>query len=48
MFYLSVSRALFLNDRYFSLNDLNIDRDRLDRLGGIIRSGLEKFCSRFT
>ena len=48
VFYLSVSRALFLNDRYFSLNDLNIDRDRLDRLGGIIRSGLEKFCSRFT
>lgn len=44
---LSVSRALFLNDRDFSINELDIDRSRLLRLGRIISSGLEKFCSRF-
>ncbi|HPS57397.1 MAG TPA: N-formylglutamate amidohydrolase [Spirochaetota bacterium] len=47
MIYLSVSRALFLNDRDFSLEDLTIDQGRLLRLGKIISSGLEKFCARF-
>ena len=45
--YLSVSRALFLNDRDFSLDDLVIDQGRLSRLGKIINSGLEKFCTKF-
>lgn len=47
MIYLSVSRALFLNDRDFRLEDLTIDQARLLRLGKIINSGLEKFCARF-
>lgn len=45
--YLSVSRALFLNDRDFSLESLAIDQGRLMKLGKIINSGLEKFCSGF-
>jgi len=45
--FLSVSRALFLNDRDFSLEDLTIDQGRLSRLGKIVNSGLEKFCARF-
>ena len=44
---LSVSRALFLNDRDFNLGELTIDRARLLRLGSIISSGLEKFYSKF-
>lgn len=45
--YLSVSRALFLNDRDFNLEDLTIDQGRLLKLGKIIGSGLEKFSARF-
>lgn len=45
--YLSVSRALFLNDRDFSLESLTIDQGRLMKLGKIINTGLEKFCAGF-
>lgn len=44
---LSVSRSLFLNDRYFDLESLTIDNRRLDYIGGIIFAGIEKFCARY-
>jgi len=47
MLVLSVSRALFLNDRHFHMESLTIDSARLDRIGGLIFSGIEKFCDRF-
>lgn len=46
MLRLSVSRSLFMNDRYFDLEALSIERKRMERLNEMFMSGLDKFMSR--
>lgn len=47
MLRLSLSRSLFLNDRYFDLEALKIDNRRLERLNEIFVSGLERFLNKY-
>ncbi len=42
----SISRSLFLNDKYFSYDYLRVDRLRIEDLKARISSGIEKFISR--
>jgi N-formylglutamate deformylase len=43
MLYLSISRSLFLSDRYFDIKGIRMDMKRLDKLRNIIFTGIEKF-----
>ena len=43
MLYLSISRSLFLTDRYFDIKNMEIDTRRLDRLRGLVYGAIEKF-----
>lgn len=43
MLYLSISRSLFLTDRYFDIKKMEIDTKRLDRLRGLAYGAIEKF-----
>lgn len=40
---LSISRSLFLNEEYFNLERMIIDDRRLQKIGTLVKSGLEKF-----
>ncbi len=40
---LSVSRSLYLNETYFNLEKMVIDSQRLNKIGSLVTSGLEKF-----
>lgn len=40
---LSISRSLFLNEEYFNLEKMIIDARRLQKIGTLVKSGLEKF-----
>lgn len=44
---LSLSRSLFLNDRYFDLEGLKIDSRRMSRLNEIYNTGLERFINKY-
>lgn len=44
---LSISRSLFLHEKYFSIDKLEISRDRLEQIKSLLFSGLNKFCRRF-
>lgn len=46
MLYLSISRSLFLNDRYFDIKGIRMDMKRLDKLRNIIFTAIEKFFKR--
>ncbi len=43
MLYLSVSRSLFLTNRYFDIKNMEIDTKRLDRLRELTYGAIEKF-----
>lgn len=43
MLYISISRSLFLTDRYFDIKGMRIDMKRLDRLNNIVYGVIEKF-----
>ncbi len=47
MLRLSLSRSLFMNDRYFDLEGLQIDNRRMSRLNEIYRTGLERFLNKY-
>ncbi len=47
MLRISLSRSLFLNDRYFDLEELKIDSRRLSRLNEIFITGLERFLNKY-
>lgn len=47
MLHLSISRSLFLNDRFFDLESLSIDSRRMNRLKEMFTSGLEKFSGKY-
>lgn len=47
MLSLSISRSLFLNDRFFDLERLSFDRGRIDRLKELLAGGLERFRKKF-
>jgi formiminoglutamase len=47
MLRLSLSRSLFLSDRYFSLEELKIDNRRMNRLNDIFNTGLDKFLNKY-
>lgn len=40
---LSISRSLFLNEEYFNLERMIIDDRRLQKIGTLVKTGLEKF-----
>ncbi len=44
--YLSISRSLFLNERYFDLERIRIDPQRLKKIRNLTLTSLEKFYSR--
>ena len=46
MLYLSISRSLFLTDRYFDIKGIRMDMKRLEKLRNIIFSSVEKFFKR--
>ncbi|MCU0821807.1 MAG: N-formylglutamate amidohydrolase [Spirochaetes bacterium] len=46
MIRLSISRSLFLNDKYFSYDYLKVDDLRINELKAKISTGIEKFISR--
>ena len=46
MLYLSISRSLFLSDRYFDIEGIRMDMKRLDKLRNIIFTAIEKFFKR--
>jgi formiminoglutamase len=43
MLYISISRSLFLTDRYFDIEGMRIDTNRLGRLNSIVYGVVEKF-----
>jgi len=47
MLRISLSRSLFLNDRYFDLEGLKIDSRRMSRLNEIYNTGLERFINKY-
>ena len=47
MLRISVSRSLFLNDRFFDLETLKIDSRRMSRLKEMFVSGLSKFSAKY-
>ncbi|HOP28934.1 MAG TPA: N-formylglutamate amidohydrolase [Spirochaetota bacterium] len=47
MLRISLSRSLFLNDRFFDLEGLKIDTRRMNRLNEIYTTGLEKFLNKY-
>lgn len=46
MLYLSISRSLFLTDRYFDIKGIRMDMKRLEKLRNIIFTALEKLYKR--
>lgn len=47
MLRISISRALFLNDRYFDYEELSVDERRLKYLRSKIWSGIERFFKKY-
>lgn len=47
MLRISVSRSLFMNDRYFDLDALSIDSRRMSRLKEMFAAGLTKFSGKY-
>jgi len=46
MLYVSISRSLFLTDRYFDIKGMRIDIKRLDRLNNIVYGVIENFLKK--
>lgn len=44
---LSISRSLFLHEKYFNIDKMEIKRDRLDHIKFLVFSGLNKFYRKF-
>lgn len=40
---LSISRSLFLNEKYFNLEKIIIDNQRLNKISGLVESAIERF-----
>ncbi len=47
MLQISISRSMFMNDRYFDLEALSFDRNRMERLRGMFTGGLARFSGKY-
>lgn len=47
MLRISLSRSMFMNDRYFDLEALSIDSRRMDKLKEMFYTGLDRFISKY-